>query len=77
MILDQVFELFFFLIKMIVLLAGLACLHLAALNRKYQLLKLLVKKGADLNVQVSLSLFIYYGWKTKLQKLHYLQLILV
>ncbi|RVE55713.1 hypothetical protein OJAV_G00228660 [Oryzias javanicus] len=34
---------------------GLACLHLAVLNRKYQLLKLLVKKGADLDVQEGTS----------------------
>lgn len=36
-----------------IVLAGLACLHLAALNRKHQIMNLLVKKGADLNIQVS------------------------
>lgn len=36
-------------------LAGLACLHLAALNRQHHIMKLLMKKGADLNIQVSLS----------------------
>ncbi|XP_038165047.1 NF-kappa-B inhibitor epsilon [Cyprinodon tularosa] len=30
---------------------GLACLHLAALNRQQQIMKLLMKKGADLNIQ--------------------------
>ncbi|KAM3602531.1 uncharacterized protein V6R79_005865 [Siganus canaliculatus] len=34
---------------------GLTCLHLAALNRQDQILKLLVKKGADLNVQEGTS----------------------
>ncbi|XP_078130447.1 NF-kappa-B inhibitor epsilon [Sander vitreus] len=34
---------------------GLACLHLAALNRQYQIMKLLVKKGADLNIQEGTS----------------------
>ncbi|XP_037606927.1 NF-kappa-B inhibitor epsilon isoform X1 [Sebastes umbrosus] len=34
---------------------GLACLHLAALNRQHQIMKLLVKKGADLNVQEGTS----------------------
>lgn len=30
---------------------GLACLHLAALNKQHQIMKLLMKKGADLNIQ--------------------------
>ncbi|KAM4713245.1 NF-kappa-B inhibitor epsilon [Anableps anableps] len=30
---------------------GLACLHLAALNRQYQIMKLLMKKEADLDIQ--------------------------
>uniref|UniRef100_A0A3P9L3A0 Nuclear factor of kappa light polypeptide gene enhancer in B-cells inhibitor, epsilon n=1 Tax=Oryzias latipes TaxID=8090 RepID=A0A3P9L3A0_ORYLA len=34
---------------------GLACLHLAALNRKHQIMNLLVKKGADLNIQEGTS----------------------
>ncbi|XP_059212312.1 NF-kappa-B inhibitor epsilon [Centropristis striata] len=34
---------------------GLACLHLAALNRQHQIMKLLVKKGADLNIQEGTS----------------------
>ncbi|KAM7367737.1 hypothetical protein PAMP_014017 [Pampus punctatissimus] len=34
---------------------GLACLHLAALNRQHQMMKLLVKKGADLNIQEGTS----------------------
>ncbi|XP_029281479.1 NF-kappa-B inhibitor epsilon [Cottoperca gobio] len=34
---------------------GLACLHLATLNRQHQILKLLVKKGADLNIQEGTS----------------------
>lgn len=36
-------------------LAGLACLHLAALNRQHQVISDLAKKGANLNVQVSLG----------------------
>lgn len=35
------------------LFEGLACLHLAALNRQHQILTLLSKMGADLNIQVS------------------------
>ncbi|XP_026174726.1 NF-kappa-B inhibitor epsilon [Mastacembelus armatus] len=34
---------------------GLACLHLAALNRQHEIMKLLVKKGADLNIQEGTS----------------------
>ncbi|KAL6095805.1 nfkbie [Pungitius sinensis] len=34
---------------------GLACLHLAALHRQHQIMKLLVKKGADLNIQEGTS----------------------
>ncbi|XP_023270937.1 NF-kappa-B inhibitor epsilon [Seriola lalandi dorsalis] len=34
---------------------GLACLHLAALNRQHQIMKLLMKKGADLNIQEGTS----------------------
>ncbi|KAK5852789.1 hypothetical protein PBY51_006630 [Eleginops maclovinus] len=34
---------------------GLTCLHLAALNRQHQIMKLLVKKGADLNIQEGTS----------------------
>ncbi|KAM9338991.1 NF-kappa-B inhibitor epsilon [Symphorus nematophorus] len=34
---------------------GLACLHLAALNRQHQILTLLMKKGADLNIQEGTS----------------------
>ncbi|KAM4521567.1 NF-kappa-B inhibitor epsilon [Odontesthes bonariensis] len=34
---------------------GLACLHLAALNRQHQILKLLMKKGADPNIQEGTS----------------------
>ncbi|XP_056284242.1 NF-kappa-B inhibitor epsilon [Pseudoliparis swirei] len=34
---------------------GLACLHLAALNRQHPIMKLLVKKGADLNIQEGTS----------------------
>lgn len=34
---------------------GLACLHLAALNRQHQMMKLLLKKGADLNIQEGTS----------------------
>ncbi|XP_029353006.1 NF-kappa-B inhibitor epsilon [Echeneis naucrates] len=34
---------------------GLACLHLAALNRHHQIMKLLMKKGADLNIQEGTS----------------------
>ncbi|XP_061843062.1 NF-kappa-B inhibitor epsilon [Nerophis lumbriciformis] len=34
---------------------GLACLHLAALSRQHQIMKLLMKKGADLNVQEGTS----------------------
>ncbi|XP_054618550.1 NF-kappa-B inhibitor epsilon isoform X1 [Dunckerocampus dactyliophorus] len=34
---------------------GLACLHLAALNRQQQIMKLLMKKGADLNIQEGTS----------------------
>ncbi|MEQ2168999.1 hypothetical protein GOODEAATRI_020451 [Goodea atripinnis] len=30
---------------------GLACLHLAALNREHKIMKLLMKKGADPNIQ--------------------------
>lgn len=30
---------------------GLACLHLAALNKQHQIMKLLMQKGADLNIQ--------------------------
>nr|XP_040016322.1 NF-kappa-B inhibitor epsilon isoform X1 [Gasterosteus aculeatus aculeatus] len=36
-------------------LAGLACLHLAALHRQHHIMKLLVNKGADLNVQEGTS----------------------
>ncbi|XP_069030345.1 NF-kappa-B inhibitor epsilon [Embiotoca jacksoni] len=34
---------------------GLACLHLAALNRQHHILKILMKKGADLNIQEGTS----------------------
>ncbi|XP_029965755.1 NF-kappa-B inhibitor epsilon [Salarias fasciatus] len=34
---------------------GLACLHLAALNRQHQVMKLLMKKEADLNIQEGTS----------------------
>uniref|UniRef100_A0A3Q3KJ45 Uncharacterized protein n=1 Tax=Monopterus albus TaxID=43700 RepID=A0A3Q3KJ45_MONAL len=34
---------------------GLACLHLAALNGHHQIMKLLMKKGADLNIQEGTS----------------------
>ncbi|GAA6228871.1 NF-kappa-B inhibitor epsilon, partial [Lates japonicus] len=34
---------------------GLACLHLAALNRQHHIMKLLMKKGADLNIQEGTS----------------------
>lgn len=34
---------------------GLTCLHLAALNRQHPTMKLLVKKGADLNIQEGTS----------------------
>lgn len=34
---------------------GLACLHLAALNRQHQILNLLSKMGADLNIQEGTS----------------------
>ncbi|CAB1445096.1 unnamed protein product [Pleuronectes platessa] len=34
---------------------GLACLHLAALNRQHPIMKLLIKKGADLNIQEGTS----------------------
>ncbi|KAM8832583.1 NF-kappa-B inhibitor epsilon isoform 2-T2 [Spinachia spinachia] len=34
---------------------GLACLHLAALHRQHQIMKLLVMKGADLNIQEGTS----------------------
>lgn len=34
---------------------GLACLHLAALNRQHQIMKLLMKKEADLNIQEGTS----------------------
>ncbi|XP_056150908.1 NF-kappa-B inhibitor epsilon [Lampris incognitus] len=34
---------------------GLTCLHLAALNRQHHLMKLLMKKGADLNIQEGTS----------------------
>lgn len=34
---------------------GLACLHLAALNRQHQIMNLLMKKGADLNIQEGTS----------------------
>lgn len=34
---------------------GLACLHLAALNKQHQILKLLMKKGANLNIQEGTS----------------------
>ncbi|XP_068433133.1 NF-kappa-B inhibitor epsilon [Clinocottus analis] len=34
---------------------GLACLHLATLNRQHQIMKLLVKKGGDLNIQEGTS----------------------
>uniref|UniRef100_A0A3P8X529 Nuclear factor of kappa light polypeptide gene enhancer in B-cells inhibitor, epsilon n=1 Tax=Cynoglossus semilaevis TaxID=244447 RepID=A0A3P8X529_CYNSE len=34
---------------------GLACLHLAALNRQHQIMKVLIKKGADLNIQEGTS----------------------
>lgn len=37
------------------LFAGLACLHLAALNRQHQIISDLAKKGANLNIQVSLG----------------------
>ncbi|XP_008274982.1 NF-kappa-B inhibitor epsilon [Stegastes partitus] len=34
---------------------GLPCLHLAALNKQHQIMKLLVKKGANLNIQEGTS----------------------
>ncbi|XP_041661390.1 NF-kappa-B inhibitor epsilon [Cheilinus undulatus] len=34
---------------------GLACLHLAALNRHHHIMKLLMNKGADLNIQEGTS----------------------
>ncbi|XP_020484006.1 NF-kappa-B inhibitor epsilon [Labrus bergylta] len=34
---------------------GLACLHLAALNRQHHIMNLLMKKGADLNIQEGTS----------------------
>uniref|UniRef100_A0A3P8SNV7 Adenosine 3'-phospho 5'-phosphosulfate transporter 1 n=1 Tax=Amphiprion percula TaxID=161767 RepID=A0A3P8SNV7_AMPPE len=34
---------------------GLACLHLAALNKQHQIMKLLMKKGANLNIQEGTS----------------------
>lgn len=34
---------------------GLGCLHLAALNRQHEIMKLLIKKGADLNIQEGTS----------------------
>ncbi|XP_057679530.1 NF-kappa-B inhibitor epsilon [Corythoichthys intestinalis] len=34
---------------------GLACLHLAALSRQHQIMKLLLTKGADLNIQEGTS----------------------
>ncbi|XP_068198996.1 NF-kappa-B inhibitor epsilon [Antennarius striatus] len=34
---------------------GLTCLHLAALNKQHHILKLLTKKGADLNIQEGTS----------------------
>ncbi|XP_041815103.1 NF-kappa-B inhibitor epsilon [Chelmon rostratus] len=34
---------------------GLACLHLAALNRQHQIMQLLTKKGANLNIQEGTS----------------------
>ncbi|KAM6954563.1 NF-kappa-B inhibitor epsilon [Aplochiton taeniatus] len=34
---------------------GLTCLHLATLNRQHGLIKLLIKKGADLNIQEGTS----------------------
>ncbi|KAG7222747.1 hypothetical protein INR49_026357, partial [Caranx melampygus] len=34
---------------------GLTCLHLAALNRQHQIMKLLMKKGANLNIQEGTS----------------------
>ncbi|XP_051264610.1 NF-kappa-B inhibitor epsilon [Dicentrarchus labrax] len=34
---------------------GLACLHLAALNRQHQIMNLLTEKGADLNIQEGTS----------------------
>ncbi|XP_047430376.1 NF-kappa-B inhibitor epsilon [Mugil cephalus] len=34
---------------------GLTCLHLAALNRQHQILMLLIKKGADVNIQEGTS----------------------
>ncbi|XP_060947247.1 NF-kappa-B inhibitor epsilon [Limanda limanda] len=34
---------------------GLACLHLAALNRQHPIMNLLMKKGADLNIQEGTS----------------------
>lgn len=34
---------------------GLTCLHLAALNRQHHIMKLLVNKGADLNIQEGTS----------------------
>ncbi|XP_034555701.1 NF-kappa-B inhibitor epsilon [Notolabrus celidotus] len=34
---------------------GLTCLHLAALNRHHHIMKLLMKKGADLNIQEGTS----------------------
>lgn len=52
MVLGPVFQI---LNKMIVL-SGLACLHLAALNRQHQIIRLLLKKNADLNIQVCLQL---------------------
>ena len=39
---------------MVGVLSGLTCLHLATQKRQHQLLKLLMKKGADLNIKVSL-----------------------
>lgn len=43
------------MIIIIIMLEGLACLHLAALNRQHQILTLLSKMGADLNIQVNPS----------------------
>ncbi|XP_030576677.1 NF-kappa-B inhibitor epsilon [Archocentrus centrarchus] len=34
---------------------GLGCFHLAALNRQHEIMKLLIKKGADLNIQEGTS----------------------
>ena len=45
---------------------GLTCLHVASLNRHLQLVKLLMKKGADLNIQVSV---LSYTPHTKLHTL--------